>query len=111
MSGSENEGGGHADIRATTGSAPEWHSRGRRFDPAWLHHFPQSTNCIWLLPAAMGRAATIAPERRDHGAECARGHGLPRDPTPEDIAHGTIPCDSSVSRTGSQVMAPPQSSA
>ena len=38
MSGSENEGGGHADIRATTGSAPEWHSRGRGSIP------PGSTN-------------------------------------------------------------------
>ena len=44
-------------LHACTGRALEWHSRGQRFDPAYLHQKTTSSDvvfCILQLPSAAG---------------------------------------------------------
>jgi hypothetical protein len=45
-------GGGHS----SAGRAPEWHSGGQRFDPAWLHHLPRRIGVLRF--DAAGRPVT-----------------------------------------------------
>ena len=62
---------GHSSV----GRAREWHSRGRRFDPAWLHQFPKNITQGRFAITVVERPAFAAPHRDCVAASSASDRG------------------------------------